>query len=105
MLIDKFAIHSASFFHLSKGIIEHRKSGEQLKMSGYDIFTVNAIFRTIMETYATFQNNFIEPSSIEEKKNHFLLWKIDGLTEKSRFNVDEGISQPQKAYWKMTKLY
>ena len=89
LLIDKFAIHSASFFHLSKGIIEHQKSGEQLKMSGYDIFTVNAIFRTIMETYATFHNIFVEPSNIEEKKFRFLLWKIDGLTEKSRFNIDE----------------
>ena len=58
-------------------------------MSGYDIFTVNAIFRTIMETYATFHNIFVEPSNIEEKKFRFLLWKIDGLTEKSRFNIDE----------------
>lgn len=76
LLIDKFAIHSASFFHLSKGIIEHQKSGEQLKMSGYDIFTVNAIFRTIMETYATFHNIFVEPSNIEEKKFRFLLCKL-----------------------------
>ena len=89
LLIDKFAIHSASFFHLSNGIIEHRKSGEQIRMNGYDIFTVNAVFRTIMETYATFHHIFIEPSNLEEKKFRFLLWKIDGLTEKSRFNIDE----------------
>ena len=42
-----------------------------------------------METYATFHNIFVEPSNIEEKKFRFLLWKIDGLTEKSRFNIDE----------------
>jgi len=89
LLIDKFAIHSSSFFHLSSGIIEHRKSGEQVRMNSYDLFTVNAMFRTIMETYATFNHIFIEPTSDEEKEFRFLLWKIDGLTEKSRFIIDE----------------
>ena len=89
LLIDKFAIHSSSFFHLSNGIIEHRKSGEQVKMNGYDLFTVNTTFRTIMETYATFHHIFVEPSNDEEKEFRFLLWKIDGLTEKSRFIINE----------------
>jgi len=89
LLIDKFAIHSSSFFHLSCGIIEHRKSGEQVRMNGYDIFTVNAVFRTIIETYATLHHIFIESTSYEEKEFRFLLWKIDGLTEKSRFLINE----------------
>ena len=89
LLIDKFAIHSSSFFHLSSGIIEHRKSGEQIRMNGYDLFTVNTTFRAIMETYATFHHLFVEPSIHEEKEFRFLLWKIDGLTEKSRFIVNE----------------
>lgn len=88
LLIDKFAIHSSSFFHLSSGIIEHRKSGEQVRMNGYDLFTVNTTFRAIMETYATFNHLFVEPSSCEEKEFRFLLWKIDGLTEKSRFIIN-----------------
>jgi len=73
LLIDKFAIHSSSFFHLSSGIIEHRKSGEQVRMNGYDLFTVNTTFRAIMETYATFNHLFVEPSSSEEKEFRFLL--------------------------------
>lgn len=89
LLIDKFAIHSSSFFHLSSGIIEHRKSGEQVRMNGYDLFTVNTTFRAIMETYATYHHLFVEPSSCEEKEFRFLLWKIDGLTEKSRFIINQ----------------
>ena len=89
LLIDKFAIHSSSFFHLSNGIIEHRKSGEQIRMNGYDLFTVNTTFRAIMETYATFHHIFVEPSNHDEKEFRFLLWKIDGLTEKSRFLINE----------------
>lgn len=60
LLIDKFAIHSASFFHLSSGIIEQKRSGEQVKMMGYDLFSVYTVFRAIMETYATFNHLFVE---------------------------------------------
>jgi len=89
LIVDKYAIHSSSFFHLSKGIIEHKKSGEQIKMNGYDLFTVNAIFRTIMETYATHYHIFVEPKTNEEKKFRFLLWKIDGLFDKRNFDIQE----------------
>lgn len=32
---------------------------------------------------------FCRAIQYRREKNHFLLWKIDGLTEKSRFNIDE----------------
>lgn len=89
LIIDKFAIHSSSFFHLSKGIIELKKSGETVKMTGYDLFTVNSTFRTMMENYAAFHNIFIESKTIEEQEFRFLLWKIDGLFDKQKFDIEE----------------
>jgi len=88
-IIDKFAIHSSSFFHLSKGIIELKKSGETVKMTGYDLFTVNSAFRTMMENYATFHNIFIEAKTLDEQRFRFLLWKIDGLFEKQKLDIGE----------------
>lgn len=89
LLIEKFAIHSLSFFHLSKGIVEHRKSGEKIKMMGYDLFTVNSTLRTMMECYATFNNIFIEPKCTDEVEFRFLLWKLDGLFDNERFDISE----------------
>jgi hypothetical protein len=51
LLIDKYAIQSSSFFFLSKGIIELKKSNEEIKVTGYDLFTCNSTFRAIIETY------------------------------------------------------
>lgn len=104
LLIDKFAIHSSSFFHLSSGIIEHHKSGEQVRMNGYDLFTVNTTFRAIMETYATFNHLFVEPTNCEEKEFRFLLWKIDGLTEKSRFIINQEDFEEAKSIIENDKL-
>jgi len=88
LLIDKFAIHSSSFFHLSKGIIEHRKSGEKRRMNGYDLFTVNTTFRALLETYVTFHNLFVEPKSEQEAELRFLVWKLDGLYQKRKYDID-----------------
>ncbi len=88
LLIDKFAIHSSSFFHLSKGIIERKKSGEEVRMNGYDLFTVNTTLRAIIETYVTFHNLFIEPKNEEENKFRFLLWKLDGLYEIGKYEIE-----------------
>jgi hypothetical protein len=96
LLIDKYAIHSASFYHLSCGIIEHRNSGEQTRMNGYDLFSVNVVFRAIMETYTTFNHIFIYPKSEDEKIFRYLLWKIDGLTEKSKFKIEESVREEVK---------
>lgn len=79
LLIDKFAIHSSSFFHLSEGIIEHKGSTDKVKIKGYDLFTINSVFRVMMETYITFNHIFVEPMTDEEKKFRLYLWKIDGL--------------------------
>lgn len=87
LFLDKFGIHSASFFHLSKGIIELKKSNETVKMKGYDLFSVNSLFRVMMENYAVFSNLFVEPKSIEEKEFRFYLWKIDGLFDKSNLII------------------
>src|SRR5690606_19585376 len=73
LLLDKFAIHSMSFYHLSSGIVEHKKSGEKIKMRGYDLFTVNTTFRALIETYITFNNIYIEPKTDEETEFRFLL--------------------------------
>lgn len=89
LIIDKFAIHSSSFFHLSNGIVELKKSNEIVRISGYDLFSVNAVFRTMMETYATFNHLFVEPKSFDEREFRFLLWKIDGLFDKQRFDIKE----------------
>lgn len=88
LLLDKFAIHSMSFYHLSKGIVEHKKSGEQIKMRGYDLFTVNTTFRALIETYITFHNIFIEPKTEKETKFRFLLWKLDGLYQKQKYDIE-----------------
>ena len=89
LILDKFAIHSASFFHLSNGIIELKKSNEKVKMKGYDLFTVNSTFRSIMESYSTFNNIFVEPKTSDEEEFRFLLWKLDGLYDKRRFIIKE----------------
>lgn len=88
LLLDKFAIHSSSFYHLSQGIIEHKKSGEKIKMRGYDLFTVNTTFRAIMETYATFNHIFVEPETDAEKEFRFLLWKLDGYYQMKKFKIN-----------------
>lgn len=87
LIIDKFAIHSSSFFHLSKGIIETRQSTKERPQRGYDMFTVNSVFRILMENYATFNHLFVEPQSYEEQKFRFLLWKIDGLVDKQKMDI------------------
>ncbi|MFT4019067.1 MAG: hypothetical protein QM668_19040 [Agriterribacter sp.] len=104
LIIDKFAIHSASFFHLSKGIIELKNSGEEVKMTGYDLFTVNSTFRTMMENYATFHNIFIESKTIEEQRFRFLLWKIDGLFDKQKFDIGESDFEGVKEILEKDKL-
>ena len=88
LLIDKFAIHSSSFFHLSEGIIEHKGSTDKIKIKGYDLFTVNSVFRVMIETYITFNHIFLEPKTDDEKQFRFYLWKIDGLLEKKKFKID-----------------
>ncbi len=87
LIIDKFAIHSASFFHLSKGIIETKQSTVENPQRAYDLFTVNAVFRTLMENYATFNHLFVEPKTLEEQEFRFLLWKIDGLVDKQKLDI------------------
>ncbi|SHG02203.1 hypothetical protein SAMN05444274_12012 [Mariniphaga anaerophila] len=88
LLIDKFAIHSSTFFHISSGIIEHKKSGETRKLNGYDLFTVNTTIRVMIETYIAFNHLFVEPNSEEEKYFRFLLWELDGLFQEKKYDVE-----------------
>jgi hypothetical protein len=104
LIIDKFAIHSSSFFHLSKGIIELKKSGEKVKMTGYDLFTVNSTFRTMMENYATFNNMFIESKTLEEQRFRFLLWKMDGLFDKQKMDTRESDFEGAKEILEKDKI-
>jgi hypothetical protein len=93
LLIDKFASHSLSFFHLSQGIVERRSDDTIKKAKGYDLFTVNALFRVMMETYIAFNWIFVAPRTNEEKEFRFLLWKLDGLFEKRKFEYTPEIEQ------------
>src|SRR5690606_17322310 len=68
-------------------IVEHKKSGEKIKMRGYDLFTVNTTFRALIETYITFNNIYIEPKTDEETEFRFLLWKLDGLYQKQKYDI------------------
>ncbi|MBB6003436.1 hypothetical protein [Arcicella rosea] len=43
----------------------------------------------MMESYATFNNIFIESKSDEEEEFRFLLWKLDGLFDKEKFEIGE----------------
>ena len=88
LLIDKFAIHSSTFFHISAGIIEHKKSGETQKINGYDLFTVNTTIRAIIETYSVFNHIFVEPNTSDEKYFRFLLWKLDGLFQEKKYEIE-----------------
>jgi len=88
LIIDKFAIHSSSFFHLSKGIIETKQSTKEKPQRGYDMFSVNAMFRIMMENYATFHHLYVEPKTKEEMEFRVLLWKIDGLVDKQKLDIN-----------------
>lgn len=88
-LIDKYAIHSASLFHLMEGLIEHTSSSPQEKKMGYDVFSINTLFRSLIETYATFHLLFVYPQTENEKHFRFLLWQLDGLREQQRFRTEK----------------
>jgi hypothetical protein len=88
LLIDKFAIHSSTFFHISEGLIEHSSSNDDQKRKGYDLFTANTTFRVIMETYVAFNHIFVEPTTEEEKHFRFLLWKLDGLFQLTKYDIE-----------------
>ena len=91
LLIDKFAIHSLSFFHLSQGIVERRSDNTVKKGKGYDVFSVNALFRVMLETYIAFNWIYVAPKTDDEKEFRFLLWKLDGLFEKRKFEFTEEV--------------
>ena len=56
--------------------------------TGYDLFSVSALFRTILENYASFKHLLVEARSEEEKAFRLLLWKIDGMFEKEKFTIE-----------------
>jgi len=87
LLIDKFAIHSSSFFHISKGIIERKKSSVTLQLKGYDLFTINTTIRAMIETYVTFNHLFVEPKNSDESHFRYLLWKLDGLFQERKYDI------------------
>jgi len=89
LLIDKFAIHSMSYFHLTQGIVERKMDDTTRIAKGYDVFSVNTLFRAMMETYMAFHWLFIAPATIAEKEFRFLLWKLDGLYDKRKFELSE----------------
>lgn len=93
LLINKFASHSLSFYHLSQGIVERRSDNTLKKTRAYDLFTVNSLFRVMMETYIAINWIFIAPRTVEEKEFRFLLWKLDGLFEKRKFEHSPEIKQ------------
>lgn len=93
LLIDKFATHSMSFFHLSQGIVERRNDNSIKRSMAYDLFSVNALFRVLIETYVAFNWIYVNPKTFEEKEFRFLLWKLDGLFEKRKFEYTDDIKK------------
>jgi len=88
LLIDKFAIHSSTLFHVIQGMIEHKGSSPDQKKMAYDPFSVNALIRVIIETYIAFHHIFISPKDKDEMQLRFLLWQLDGLLDKRKFRVE-----------------
>ena len=74
-----------TFYHLSQGIVERRNDDTVKKSKGYDVFSVNSLFRVMLETYIAFNWIFVAPPTADEKEFRFLLWKLDGLFEKRKF--------------------
>ena len=88
LLIDKFAIHSSTLYHLFNGIIERPSSDLNARTTSFDLFSVNSIIRVLIETYIAFNHIFVSASSESEKEFRFLLWQLDGLLEQKKFRVD-----------------
>jgi hypothetical protein len=89
LLIEKFAIHSATLFHILNGLIEHPHSNSKEKKVSFDLFTVNSLIRVLMETYVSFHHLFVYPKTNEERDFKLLLWKLEGLFEKKKFRVPD----------------
>ncbi|HMX00844.1 MAG TPA: DUF5677 domain-containing protein [Cyclobacteriaceae bacterium] len=90
LLIDKFAIHAGTLFHLLNGLIEAKGSSENAKKMAIDVFTINSLLRVLMETYVTFHHLFVHPQNPDEKEFKLLLWKLEGHFEKKKFRILEG---------------
>jgi hypothetical protein len=87
LLIDKFAIHTGTLFHLLNGLIEAKGSNKKERKMAIDVFTINSLIRVIMETYVTFHHLFVNFKSPEEKEFKLLLWKLEGYFEKKKLRV------------------
>ena len=49
---------------------------------------IKSTFRALLETYVTFHNLFVEPKSEQEAELRFLVWKLDGLYQKRKYDID-----------------
>lgn len=92
-LVDKFACHSSSLYHIMRGFIEHRDSDSNNKKFFYDLFSINALIRGLIETYITFHHLWIYPKSEEEMYLRFLLWKLDGIWDTLKVRVSKKASE------------
>src|SRR5690606_29707635 len=50
--------------------------------------TVNTTIRTLIETYAAFNHIYVEPKTDNEKHFRFLLWKLDGLYQERKYEIE-----------------
>jgi len=57
---------------------------------GYDLFSANALFPVMLETYLAFNWIFVAPQTAGEKEFRYLPWKLDGLFEKRKFEHSAG---------------
>lgn len=67
-------------------LLQHAKSIQLLSKNSYDISSIIAISRAQLETYSTFYFLFIRGSN-EERLLRYYLWKLDGLSERQKFNL------------------
>jgi hypothetical protein len=89
LLIDKFAIHAGTLYHLIHGLIEAKDSTERERKMAVDVFTINSLIRVLMETYVTFHHLFVHSNNQEEIEFKVLLWKLEGHFEKKKFRIRE----------------
>jgi hypothetical protein len=89
LLIDKFAIHSSTLFHLINGLVENKNSEPTIRKVPFDLFSINALIRVLIETYITFNHVFVSSKSNDEMELHFLLWQADGLLEQRKFRIND----------------
>lgn len=88
LLIEKYAIHASTLFHLITGFITSSDSTPDNKKTGYDSFTINSLIRVMIESYVTFNHIYILGLNEKDAELRYLLWELDGIYERRKFKTE-----------------